>query len=301
MLKVIEEDADSFAQRAEMYFKKRPELVGMVEEFYRAHRSLAEKHDQFKTEVGSRALAIQLGSPLASKCPPRSFKSMPSDKSSVASSDSFESEVSEVDDPEQEESQIGADEEEDVTSKEFGGQVVKDGEEVVRFEGQSIVHRSEAEHKGSNAIEFEKRVAVRPLCFSARERELSDEVQKLKEELAELKEDNAAQKAVMKQKNEKSSDGTRTYNKDSEVMRLQQELNQFREEIEAQKKEISGRNEEKREAIRQLCLSLEMLKEENSYLKTCLKDVNKKSSNALDFKKFRGMFARMFQASNVAL
>ncbi|KAL0437574.1 UNVERIFIED_CONTAM: protein NETWORKED 3A [Sesamum radiatum] len=33
MLKLIEEDADSFAKRAEMYYKKRPELISMVEDF----------------------------------------------------------------------------------------------------------------------------------------------------------------------------------------------------------------------------------------------------------------------------
>ncbi|CAH8336685.1 unnamed protein product [Eruca vesicaria subsp. sativa] len=45
MLKVIEEDADSFARRAEMYYKKRPELTKLVEEFYRAYRALAERYD----------------------------------------------------------------------------------------------------------------------------------------------------------------------------------------------------------------------------------------------------------------
>ncbi|KAK9945576.1 hypothetical protein M0R45_011084 [Rubus argutus] len=32
MLKLIQEDADSFAQRAEMYYKKRPQLIGMEDE-----------------------------------------------------------------------------------------------------------------------------------------------------------------------------------------------------------------------------------------------------------------------------
>ncbi|XP_051141606.1 protein NETWORKED 3C-like [Andrographis paniculata] len=57
MLKVIEEDADSFAQRAEMYYNKRPELITMVEDFYRTHRSLAEKYDhQVKPEPIARVL-----------------------------------------------------------------------------------------------------------------------------------------------------------------------------------------------------------------------------------------------------
>ncbi|XP_031400103.1 protein NETWORKED 1A-like [Punica granatum] len=45
MLKLIEEDADSFARRAEMYYKKRPDLLKLVEEFYRAYRALAERYD----------------------------------------------------------------------------------------------------------------------------------------------------------------------------------------------------------------------------------------------------------------
>ena len=46
MLKLIEQDADSFAQCAEMYYKKQPELISKVEDFYRTHRSLVEQYDQ---------------------------------------------------------------------------------------------------------------------------------------------------------------------------------------------------------------------------------------------------------------
>ncbi|XP_028074185.1 protein NETWORKED 1A-like [Camellia sinensis] len=45
MIMLIEEDADSFARRAEMYYKKRPELMKLVEEFYRAYHALAERYD----------------------------------------------------------------------------------------------------------------------------------------------------------------------------------------------------------------------------------------------------------------
>ncbi|CAD5189755.1 unnamed protein product [Musa acuminata subsp. malaccensis] len=45
IIKLLEEDADSFARRAEMYYKKRPELLKLVEELYRAYRALAEKYD----------------------------------------------------------------------------------------------------------------------------------------------------------------------------------------------------------------------------------------------------------------
>ncbi|XP_056169741.1 protein NETWORKED 1D-like isoform X2 [Syzygium oleosum] len=45
MINIIEEDADSFARRAEMYYKRRPELLQLVEDFYRAYRGLAERYD----------------------------------------------------------------------------------------------------------------------------------------------------------------------------------------------------------------------------------------------------------------
>lgn len=51
MIKLLEEDADSFSRRAEMYYKKRPELMKLVEEFYRAYRALAERYDQATREL----------------------------------------------------------------------------------------------------------------------------------------------------------------------------------------------------------------------------------------------------------
>ncbi|XP_075473520.1 protein NETWORKED 1A-like [Primulina tabacum] len=51
MIKLIEEDADSFVRRAEMYYKKRPELMKLVEEFYRAYRALAERYNHATGEL----------------------------------------------------------------------------------------------------------------------------------------------------------------------------------------------------------------------------------------------------------
>ncbi|MCO5577448.1 hypothetical protein L7F22_031280 [Adiantum nelumboides] len=64
MLKLIEEDADSFAKRAEMYYQKRPELVNLVEEFYRAYRSLAERYNYLAGNIRQnipKALQDQFG------------------------------------------------------------------------------------------------------------------------------------------------------------------------------------------------------------------------------------------------
>ncbi|KAM4069258.1 hypothetical protein ACJW30_12G076900 [Castanea mollissima] len=52
-LKIIDQEGDSFAQRAEMYYRKRPELVNLVEESFRAYRALAERYDHLSTELQS--------------------------------------------------------------------------------------------------------------------------------------------------------------------------------------------------------------------------------------------------------
>ncbi|XP_051131162.1 protein NETWORKED 4A-like isoform X2 [Andrographis paniculata] len=51
MVKLIEEDADSFAKKAELYFKKRPELLSLVEEFHRMYRALAERYGHVTGEL----------------------------------------------------------------------------------------------------------------------------------------------------------------------------------------------------------------------------------------------------------
>ncbi|CAI9780898.1 unnamed protein product [Fraxinus pennsylvanica] len=50
-LKLIDEDGDSFARRAEMYYKKRPELIQFVEESFRAFRALAERYDHLSKDL----------------------------------------------------------------------------------------------------------------------------------------------------------------------------------------------------------------------------------------------------------
>ncbi|MCO5613217.1 hypothetical protein L7F22_067493 [Adiantum nelumboides] len=64
MLRIIEEDADSFAKRAEMYYKKRPELINLVEEFYRTYRALVERYTYLSREIRQNiapTLQAQLG------------------------------------------------------------------------------------------------------------------------------------------------------------------------------------------------------------------------------------------------
>lgn len=51
MVKLIEEDGDSFAKRAEMYYKRRPELIEAVEDSYRAFKALADRYDLVSKEL----------------------------------------------------------------------------------------------------------------------------------------------------------------------------------------------------------------------------------------------------------
>ncbi|XP_058082577.1 protein NETWORKED 3C-like [Magnolia sinica] len=199
MLKLVEEDADSFAQRAEMYYKKRPELVNMVEDFYRTHRSLAERYDQLRSEAGPRLTLTPSISPFSAKNQSQKLGTQSdrsSSRSSIASSDCFDSEESEVDDPDEEETQVGGGDVEEVSSK--------DGE-----------------------------------------------VKKMRGEIDRLKEENRIQKA-----------------------------------------EMMERNEEKREAIRQLCLAMDILKEENVSLRKCLEDSKKRG--VFEFSKWKGVFSGKF-------
>ncbi|KAK7351227.1 hypothetical protein VNO77_10522 [Canavalia gladiata] len=52
-LKIVDDDGESFSQRAEMYYRKRPQLIEFVEEAFRAYRALAERYDHISRELQS--------------------------------------------------------------------------------------------------------------------------------------------------------------------------------------------------------------------------------------------------------
>ncbi|OIT38780.1 PREDICTED: uncharacterized protein LOC109238953 [Nicotiana attenuata] len=51
VLKIIDEDGESFASRAEMYYRRRPELLNFVEDFFRSYRALAERFDHLSKDL----------------------------------------------------------------------------------------------------------------------------------------------------------------------------------------------------------------------------------------------------------
>ncbi|KAK7337390.1 hypothetical protein VNO77_17961 [Canavalia gladiata] len=186
MLKLIEEDADSFAQRAEMYYKKRPELVSMVEDFYRTHRSLAERYDQVKPDTTGIGHLVSGGSPFASAKYQleklMSFSDNGYDTYSEEHCDVYESEESEVDDPEQEEEEgtkfLNCTKEEQVVAANDEGMRLRD--EVKRLNEENKAQRDQLKLKDT-------------VC---------DEVMRLREEIERLRDENKAQKEQLQQKDE---------------------------------------------------------------------------------------------------
>ncbi|EOX94938.1 hypothetical protein QUC31_004775 [Theobroma cacao] len=182
MLKLIEEDADSFAQRAEMYYKKRPELISLVEDFYRAHRSLAERYDQVKSDPGTR-LVTTLGSPFSSMkfCAEKTTNVMDKiyDSFSETTFDTEDYAESEVDDPEHE----------DETEEE-----VADPELESKYETNTVTKGGDVEKEDGTLLEQEEREVSSEVC--------DDEVMKLREEIEKLETENKVQKAQLMQKDE---------------------------------------------------------------------------------------------------
>lgn len=62
-LKIIDHGGDSFAQRAEMYYRKRPEIISFIEESFRSYRALAERYDLLSRELQSANRTIATAFP----------------------------------------------------------------------------------------------------------------------------------------------------------------------------------------------------------------------------------------------
>ncbi|XP_006658078.1 protein NETWORKED 3A-like [Oryza brachyantha] len=183
MLKMIDQDADSFAQRAEMYYKKRPVLVDMLGDLYRAHRSLAEQLDLLKHGNGTRhtvfgpSSCTQTWSQAAAAAMGGGKGERSSRSSNSACSDTYDSE-SEVDDPEQDDDmEEEMSESEAVEESRRQSELMRAEIELLREEKNAALQRAGAEIevlRGKNAAleaelaakDEEKREAIRQLASS---------------------------------------------------------------------------------------------------------------------------------------
>ncbi|CAJ1971671.1 unnamed protein product [Sphenostylis stenocarpa] len=68
-LVVLRDEGDSFAKRAEMYYKKRPELANFVEEAFGAYKALADRYDHLSKELQSANRTIASVFPDQVPCP----------------------------------------------------------------------------------------------------------------------------------------------------------------------------------------------------------------------------------------
>ncbi|XP_011033617.1 PREDICTED: trichohyalin isoform X3 [Populus euphratica] len=252
MLKLIEADADSFAQRAEMYYKKRPELISMVEDFYRAHRLLAERYDQLKSDSGNRLMAT-FGSPFSTKHRPENLMSVKTDQTYDSHSETCDSAGSEVDDPEQDEIQV-----------------VKELEEIETPEGKEETHvedsaESEVDDLEQDQIQVGKELEEIETPEEKKETLVVDgmkhvevcirynaEVTKLKEEIERLEEEKRREqkKEIQVHEGIREAEISRVvYN--AEMMKLREEIERLRREKTISKDHPLQKLEEKRKEKRE--------------------------------------------------
>ncbi|XP_057423378.1 protein NETWORKED 3A-like isoform X2 [Lotus japonicus] len=265
MLKLIEEDADSFSQRAEMYYKKRPELLRMVEDFYRSHCSLAERYDQVKPDPGTRLMKTRVSPFSSPKChQSEKFKSFSDDGYSESCGAEEESVKSEVDDPELEEDTKSKVEKE--VQFVAANEVMSLGEEIERLSEENKAHEEQIKKKEN----------------------VHDEVMLLREEIELLRKENKAQKDELKMKDTICN----------EVVVLREEIKRFREENKAQKDHLKQKDEEKIEVIRHLSFAINVLKEENVKMRSFIakqgKEFAKKWKNPFEFNKLIGSLQGKF-------
>ncbi|MCD9558762.1 hypothetical protein HAX54_016347 [Datura stramonium] len=173
MLKIVEQNADSFAQRAEMYYKKRPQLINMVEDFYRTHRLLAEKYDQIKCESGTRLVTPWM-SPLSfTKYPQKKLMSA-TEISYDSYSETFDPEsessdyMSEVEDPDLEEEEIQTPRAEKEAMEEISSGFRANNDEVLKLreEIEKLKEESRVQQELLIQKDEEKREVIRQLSLA---------------------------------------------------------------------------------------------------------------------------------------
>ncbi|KAL0918608.1 hypothetical protein M5K25_010626 [Dendrobium thyrsiflorum] len=350
ILNLIEGEADSFAQRAEMYYRKRPELVNMIEDFYRSYRYLAEQYELLRSEVGTRRMTLFKVDSLNQSSSQKTW-----DSNSTEVDDYPESEVSEVDNPEPEEGDqmeslfVTANEEfegirrnleaksseqplmfyssvaaeAEIHSKinlsakrisySFGNKQMENNDHD--FEHQYEIKLMELPFRNENDQNMLKSINGGLVVCSRNTRSLSmppsdclysKECDKnchyecketiFQGELDDYKSDDLETKVLF----EKIVDNMAKLTTDFESLKMEKVTLMA---------ELDRKDEEKRHVIRQLSLTVEILKEENAVLKKFIKD-SKKSGSIFEFKKLKDAFLGTrslfgltsgFQASLVAL
>ncbi|RCV14397.1 hypothetical protein SETIT_2G422600v2 [Setaria italica] len=211
MLQLIDQDADSFAQRAEMYYKKRPVLVDMLGDLYRTHRSLAEQYDLLKHGSGTRQTVFGLSSCTQSRSQASSVNGKTTPRSSCSVS-IYDSE-SEVDDPEQEEEHD------------------REQVELMRAEIIKMELSSREQQRQKEQVELMREEIIKMELSLREQQRQKEQVELLRSEIERLKEQNAAlQKAAEENKALKAELAGKDEEKREVIRQLASSMDMMREE-----------------------------------------------------------------------
>ncbi|XP_028557017.1 protein NETWORKED 3C [Dendrobium catenatum] len=338
ILNLIEGDADSFAQRAEMYYRKRPELVNMIEDFYRSYRYVAEQFELLRSEVGTRRMTLFKTDSLNQSISQKTWDSTEVD-------DYPESEVSEVDNPEPEEGdQMENEEFEDIRrnleakSTEqpliFYSSVTAEAEidGKINLSSKRISYSFGSKQMENNDHDFEHQYEIKLMELPFRNENdksingglvvCSRNTRSLSMPPSDLLDSKECEKTCHYEGNETIFEGELEDHKSEDLetkelfekivdnmAKLTNEVESLKMEKETLMAELDRKDEEKRHVIRELSLTVEIMKEENTILKKFIKD-SKKSGSIFEFKKLKEAFSgtrslfgftSRFQASLVAL
>ncbi|WCJ21419.1 Kinase interacting (KIP1-like) family protein [Euphorbia peplus] len=301
MLKLIEEDADSFAQRAEMYYKKRPELISMVEDFYKTHRSLAERYDLLKSESANR-LVTTLGHPFSSKSrQPKLMAGMDQfdkigDGRSMARMDQFDK----IGDSR---SMAGMDQFDKIgDSRSMPGMdqfdKISDSRSMPEMDKFDKISN---DHSTAGMDQFDK---VYDSCSETgsydTEESAESEVDDPEHEVETLLENEMGEVEEPGDEIETKENEVGVFSND-QVIKLQEEIERLKAENKIQQDQLLQKDEEKREVIRQLSFAVEVLMVENMNLrKSAARDPPKKKS-IFEFEKLKDVFSgKYFSRGRVA-
>lgn len=289
MLKLVEEDADSFAQRAEMYYKKRPELISMVEDFYRAHRSLAERYDQLKSDR-----AVRVRSPLrhSFSLPREEYEYVFDAVNSVKSFDSFtevaysseEAAESEIDDPEEDEVDAQVDVVDKESEEAFAGGASYDELMKLRDELDQLREENEIQKNIIKQKDEEKDELVKWLSDNIRElREEMEEVRKEElgvvrkqtgeilvpsDEVTNLKDENLHEKKQVKKKADEVTEVMKKFEAEKTKNRYLEHALALKEQENA---EITRESEETKSELAKLREEMRILNEKDEQKEEAIK------------------------------
>ncbi|CAL1390347.1 unnamed protein product [Linum trigynum] len=289
MMKLIETEADSFAQRAEMYYKKRPELINMVQDSYKAQRSLLEQFDQLQSENRTRLPRLSL-SPTSSSVSDH-YYDRGGKRSTTMSLSSDDDHHEPFDCKSTISSGMGDGDQDQIQTYDRCRQSTSSSHSELFHDGVVVEDSdSGAESEVDDPVVEDEAISANT-GFAAQvenvEKEYDEVVKKLKEEVEQVKEENRLLKEQLWQKDEEkrevirqlsSANVEREYDEVEKKLNLKAEVEELKEENRLQKEQLSQKDEEKREVIRQLSSAMEILRLENAEARK-LKKKKKKQQN----------------------